>query len=456
MIHRQKDSPVLGLDSGSRVAVLGGGPAGSFFSYFLIEIARRVGIDLRVDVYESRDFSRPGPTGCNMCGGIVSESLVQALAAEGINLPPTVVQRGIDSYRLHMDVGSVRIETPLNEMRIAAVHRGSGPRDVQSTKWTSFDGYLQTLVLNNGAHLVRGRVDSVDFKRGRPEIKVRGGSSQDYDLLAVAAGVNSGTSKLFETLGLGYRFPNTTKAFISEYYLGEESISRALGSSMHVFLLDIPRLEFAAIIPKGDYLTICLLGKDIDKSLVKSFLDSSEVKQCLPRSWRSDHSSCNCWPSMNVRGAVGPFADRVVFIGDCGVTRLYKDGIGAAYRTAKAAATTAVLWGVSASSFREHFWPICSSIGRDNTLGRLSFGAVRTIRKARFARRAILRMSTIEQQGDPRLRYMSMALWDMFTGSAPYKDIFIRGLSPRFIGRFLWNMLVSSFPLDGSNSERRL
>src|SRR3990170_2606668 len=73
----------LKLDSGSRVAVIGGGPAGSFFSYFLLDMARRLGIELQLDIYEPRDFSLPGPTGCNMCGGIVSESLVQALAIEG-------------------------------------------------------------------------------------------------------------------------------------------------------------------------------------------------------------------------------------------------------------------------------------------------------------------------------------------------------------------------------------
>ena len=445
--HRE-DSPILGLDSGSRVAVIGGGPAGSFFSYFLMEIARRVGIDINVDVYESRDFSRPGPPGCNMCGGIVSESLVQTLAAEGINLPSTVVQRGIDSYQLHMDVGSVRIETPLCEMRIAAVHRGSGPRDVEGSKWISFDGYLQRLVLEKGAHLVRGRVDEVNCRGGRPEIKVRGGPVQDYDLLVVAVGVNSGTLRLFEKLELGYKLPHTTKTFISEYYLGEEAIARALGNSMHVFLLDIPRLEFAAIIPKGDYVTVCLLGNDIDSSLVKSFLDSPEVKQCFPPCWQSDRSSCQCWPSMNVQGAVTPFAERVVFIGDCGVTRLYKDGIGAAYRTAKAAATTAIFRGVSASSFRKYYWPICHSIGSDNTLGKLSFGAVRKVRKARFARRAILRMSTMEQQREPRCRRMSMVLWDMFTGSAPYKNILLRMLNPGFLSRFLWSIVVSIPGLD--------
>ena len=106
------------LVDGSRVAVMGGGPAGSFFSYFLLAMAQRSGIDIKVDVYEAKDFSRLGPPGCNMCGGIVHESLVQILATEGINLPPTVVQRGIDSHVLHTGEGSARIETPAQEKRI--------------------------------------------------------------------------------------------------------------------------------------------------------------------------------------------------------------------------------------------------------------------------------------------------------------------------------------------------
>jgi len=125
-LQRQGTTDDLKLEDGSRVAVVGGGPAGSFFSYFLLEMATPVGMDIHVDIYEPRDFDQPAPRGCNMCGGIISETLVQNLATEGINLPPTVVQRGIDSYVLHMDVGSVRIATPLQEMRIGAVTRGSG------------------------------------------------------------------------------------------------------------------------------------------------------------------------------------------------------------------------------------------------------------------------------------------------------------------------------------------
>lgn len=118
---------MLSLDENSRVAVIGAGPAGTFFSYFLFAMAERVGLEVQLDIFESRDFTSPGPSGCNMCGGIVSESLVQNLATEGISLPSTVIQRGIDSYVLHMDVGSVKIEPPLQEKRIGACAQGSRP-----------------------------------------------------------------------------------------------------------------------------------------------------------------------------------------------------------------------------------------------------------------------------------------------------------------------------------------
>ncbi|MCP4976514.1 MAG: hypothetical protein GY931_10165, partial [Maribacter sp.] len=112
-----KNKHNLKLSNGDRVAVIGSGPAGSFFSFFLLELAERTGLDVRVDIYDNKDFSKCGPTGCNHCGGIISESLVQILAAEGINIPTNVAKKGIESYVLHMDVGSVKIETSVCEKR---------------------------------------------------------------------------------------------------------------------------------------------------------------------------------------------------------------------------------------------------------------------------------------------------------------------------------------------------
>ena len=438
--------PDLKLDDGARVGVIGAGPAGTLFAYFLLDIAGRVGLDLHVDIYESRDFMQPSPQGCNMCGGIVSESLVQNLASEGLNLPPTVVQRGIDSYHLHMDVGSVRIETPLHEMRIGAVHRGAGPKDVRERDWESFDQHLLDRALAKGAHLVRGRVDGVSVEGGRPVVKLRTGERASYELLSVATGVNSPVLKTFEAAGIGYVPPAVTKTFIREYYLGRDLISRTVGNSMHVFLLNIPRLEFAALIPKGDYVTICMLGDDIDNALVKSFLDAPEVRRCFPPEWRPEERSCQCMPHINVRGTERPYADRFVFVGDCGMTRLYKDGIGAAYRTAKAAARTAAFHGVAAEDFREYYAPLCRKIERDNQVGKLVFWFGGLIQRAGFARRGVMHMIEAEQAQTKVPRRMSGVLWDMFSGSAPYTDIFLRTLQPAFIGSLAWNLVAGNLP----------
>jgi len=444
----------LQLGDGSSVGIVGGGPAGSMAAIFLLEMASIQGIDLEVEIFEPRDFSCAAPKGCNMCGGIISETLVQNLASEGINLPTNVVQRGIESYILHMDVGSVRIETPLHEKRIGSVYRGAGPRDLRNTRWASFDLHLESLASSLGARVTRSRVKSINFDNGVPSIEVKGEEPQVFDLAVVAVGVNSAAAKLVDGLDLPYRQPDTTKTFIREYYLGEEVVERTLGDSMHVFLLNLPRLEFAAIIPKGDYASVCLLGETIDSELVDAFLTSPQVKACMPEGWVAEPRSCQCSPKIAIRGAVQPFADRLVFIGDCGVTRLYKDGIGAAYRTAKACATTAIFEGISEEDFRRNYWPVCRSIERDNAIGKVTFAVTRQIQKRAFARRALLNITAREQNGGGRAKDMSQVLWDMFTGSAPYREIFLRTLHPRFLARFSWELAGSLSKLNQPVAER--
>jgi flavin-dependent dehydrogenase len=449
------ESRDLHLDDGSRVAVIGSGPAGSLFAYFLLEMAGRVDLRVEVDLWEPRgNFALPGPQGCNMCGGIVSETLVQNLATEGVSLSPGVVQRGIDSYVLHTDVGTARIATPLDEMRIGAMHRGAGPKDAKVPRWESFDHHLQAKALAAGAELLATRVEKVAREEdGRIRIEGKGGAVKRYDLVAVAVGVNSPLLKHFEELGIGFERPQVTKTAIREYFLGEEVIGRTLGNSMHVFLLDVPRLEFAAAIPKGDYVTIAVLGEEIDNELVDAFLARPEVKECMPPQWKAEARSCACMPNINVQGVAKPYADRLVFIGDAGVTRLYKDGIGAAYRTAKAAARTAVFQGVSERAFARRYMAVCRSIAGDNRIGKIAFLVTRVARRFPLLRRAMLRMTIREQARPGDERRMSLVLWDMFSGSAPYKDIFLRMLRPAFLGRFLWSTLRSLWPSRAPSVE---
>jgi hypothetical protein len=243
---------------------------------------------------------------------------------------------------------------------------------------------------------------------------------------------------------MGYKPPKRTKTLIRDFYLGEESIAKNLGNSMHVFLLDIPGLEFAAIIPKGDYVTLCMLGRGLGKDLLGTFLNSPDVVRVMPEVLLGKMESCQCSPSINVSGAIRPYSDRMVYIGDSGVTRLYKDGIGAAYRTAKSAANTAIFQGISSKEFHKYYWPVCRKINRDNFYGRIVFMVNKLNQKIWLTRATILRMVREEQEDNHSNKYMSLMLWDMFTGSSPYLSIFLIGINPVFLFRFIKSLFLET------------
>ena len=49
-----------------------------------------------------------------------------------------------------------------------------------------------------------------------------------------------------------------------------------------------------------------------------------------------------------------------------------------------------------------------------------------------------------EQKKEADKRYMSSVLWDTFTGSAGYQNIFVRFLNPMLIFPFLWNIVTAN------------
>lgn len=438
---KEKD---LNLQDGSRVAVVGGGPAGSFFSFFLLKMARAIDLDIEVDIYEPRSFGRCGPAGCNHCGGVVSESLVQILAAEGINLPKGVVQRGIESYQVHMDVGDVAIDSPAHERRIAALYRGNGPREGEDAPLDSFDAYLQGLARDRGARIVRQLITGVEWQDEHPLLKFADGEERSYDLVAVAAGVNSNFINMLDDLPVDFQPPRTTRGYICEFRMTEEEMLKTLGTSVHVFLLSIPRFEFAAIIPKGEFATVVMVGEDLDQELVHAFLQDPVVQRCFPTA--STPCVCSCAPLINLGARKRPYGDRIVMVGDSGITRLYKDGIGASYRTAKAAASTAVFQGVSSEAFKKYYWPACKAIVNDNNIGKLMFAMNGLFKHSRITRSAMLRMAQREQDRAGAKPHMSSLLWNMFTGSAPYTEMFLGTFHPGFIGNLMVSIAASILP----------
>jgi CRP-like cAMP-binding protein/flavin-dependent dehydrogenase len=436
-----KYDSTLSLENGSRIAVVGGGPAGAFFSYFILQIAKRIDLEISVDIYERKNFSVLGPAGCNMCAGVISESLIQALSIEGIELPPDIVQRGVNSFVLHTISDTAVMHAPFNEMRIATVYRGGGPRGASDVYWKSFDNYLLELAKRHGAQVIPEKVTDLSWNNDKPQVHIAG-AKQDYDLVVGAFGVNSPVGELFEKLGIGYKRPKARKTYNCELELGADFVDDKLGSSMHAFLLNLPNMEFGAIVPKGNYATFCLIGDGVDTKFVNSLKEHPTVKNLTNIDDHVTPSACQCSPLASLGEAKQPYGNRFVFIGDCGMSRLNKDGIGSAYRTAKAAAVTAVFSGVSAQDFRQRFGQLCNTIRIDNQFGKLLYALVELVKKSDFLTRGVMRTTKIEQGKISSKRHMSMILWDMFTGSAPYRTVFFRSLHPGFIISFIWNTLL--------------
>ncbi len=88
---------------------------------------------------------------------------------------------------------------------------------------------------------------------------------------------------------------------------------------------------------------------------------------------------------------------------------------------------------------------MCTKISRDNLVGKFVFSVASLVQKARFARRGVLRMTAIEQQSEGPRR-MSGVLWDLFSGSASYTNVFLRTLSPVYIASLVWNLFAGNVP----------
>ena len=171
------------LNDGSKIAVIGGGPAGSFFAYFAMTFAEMLDLNIDLDIYEPKAFDQPGPAGCNHCGGIISESLVQLLSTEGIILPSSVIRRGIKSYTLHLEQGKVEIQTPQQEQRIASIFRGFGPKGASDNQYESFDGYLLNICKEQGAHIVNDKVKELETLDDGILVKSANSGAVKYDLV---------------------------------------------------------------------------------------------------------------------------------------------------------------------------------------------------------------------------------------------------------------------------------
>jgi flavin-dependent dehydrogenase len=409
----------LRLETHSRVCIIGGGPAGSFAAMHLLRLSKLHGLRLEVVIFEPRDFSRPGPAGCNRCAGVLSSRLWKNLAELDLSIPADIIQADLQSYNIHLDRQSIHLERPDPSRRIISVYRGGGPRKARLAPERSFDQFLLSNATQRGAVHVPHRVRDVKWD-GRPIIRTSDGIFP-ADLVVLATGINSRSPM---DTGFGYRPPKTAVMAQDEFLRPSEWGP----DEVNAYFQRPSGLAFGAIIPKGNYLNISLLGKGFSPHSVEEFITAQHLSESL--NFTPDGSLCGCNPRIAVGASRGYFGDRWVTVGDAAATRLYKDGIGSAYQTARAAMTIAVQAGISRTRFRSHYAPVCRSIVVDNTYGYLLYRLWNVVLKSPpflQAWEAALKW----EMGQPiNRRWHMYVLWGMLTGDEPYRKLFFRGINP--------------------------
>jgi NADH:quinone reductase (non-electrogenic) len=425
------------IENGSRVAVIGGGPAGVFFSLYLQRYSAQKNIHPEIIIYQQRDFSESGQKGCKGCAGILSVSLLSNLETLGLTIPPEITQNRIKAYTIHSPYTSISITSHEKEKEIVSIYRGSGPRLSHDIKTASFDGWLLGQAQSYGIRVVNQAISRINIGL-KPEIEVVG-NKIEYDLVVLAAGVSS---KQVPITGLNYMPPKTRIMAVDELYAGVDQVESRLGNTAHGFLIPHLGVVFGGLVPKGPFITVTVLTSGRRPVTIKDFLSYDIVRNVLPDRYER---SCGCRPKAVIGSARNYFADRFVAIGDAAVSKLYQDGISSTLSTARQAAHTAVHHGVSRQDFARYYQPVSHDIARDNAWGQMLFSMNHRAKESRTFLLTQHRLTGIEQNNTRSPQPFTKAAWGMLTGSYGYRNLMKGLLQPASMFRLFRELFLENF-----------
>ena len=431
----------LRLKNNSKIAIIGGGPAGCFFANDAIQQAKKLGINIQITIFNSKDFSQRGPSGCNMSAAVIAGSLHAKLIRDGIVLPESIIRQEIKGYYFHTEEYGIELYKPdqTNRSSIMAVYRGNGPLYSTHTESHSLDDFLLKHVINQGVSVISEPVLDLKLPSNLADhatvIFGKGGqhNRMEADLVVGAFGINSSITGKIEKLNFGYIPPKTIRTCQMEIPLDPAFIKRSFNDNIQVFALGIGPFRFASMVPKGNYVTVSLVGsRDLTSSDLFDFLNHPVVRKKLPHDWEMPEKFCMCLPKIVLSHATNPYTDRFVLVGDASISRIFKNGLESAYITSQLAAQAAFENGISSEDFARHYYkPARKLLAMDNRLGAVILAISDFITRQNWLVKA--RLSYVEdKRGSWIANHLNALLWNMVTGDAPYHNILIQALHPLF------------------------
>jgi flavin-dependent dehydrogenase len=398
------------LPANGRVIIIGGGPAATACGLALKCLAAEMGRTVDVVLVEGKQFA--GERHYNQCAGVLSPPLPALLEEQlGVPFPRHLARSQIAGYVLHASGQSICLDDTL-ELSTAL-------RRVQ------FDAYMLDAALQRGITLMPARAVDVEFHAEGVMVYTEN-APLEGDVVVGAFGLDAGSAAMLAQV-TDYRPPQALSSVVTKYHPGPEGMA-AFGAYIHAFLPADPAIEFGAITPKANHLTINIAGQDANARLMESFLAQPDVRAILPNlqaarqydgndlRFYKGHFPCSL--------AYGYYGDRFVLVGDAaGLVRAFKGkGVTSAVQTGIRAAHTILEAGITQRAFADHYRRSNNDILRDLPYGQGMRHVTRLMaRSGLFA--PVLRAARRE----PSLR---AALFDAVSAHAPYAEVLAQTLRP--------------------------
>lgn len=338
------------------IVIIGAGPAGSSCAIKLKKLTTEKRLNFRIVLYEGKQFEKKSYY--NQCLGVLSPPLDRIMEGElGVPFPWPIVQKKIEGYFIH---------TENNVLKLEGEHEPS-----YACRRVEFDAYLFQKAQELGIEIIPARVTDLDFFFDGVMVYSESNNIK-ADVVVGAFGLDDGMAKIFERK-TAYRQPKFLSSIVTKIHPGDEGMEK-FGNYLHAFLpTSLRQVEFGAITPKGNHLSLNIAGRRVDAFTMDKFLCLQAVRKAIPQSCEKYLTELNYFKGkFPTLPAKAPAGERYIMVGDAaGFNRPFKGkGINSAVITGIRAAEVIAGRGFSTKAF-QHYLRSCKELTDDIPYGRV-------------------------------------------------------------------------------------